>query len=40
MDNVTNMHNELERANENDRRRLERQIQMLENQRFVLLPLR
>jgi nucleoprotein TPR len=32
MDNVKNMHSELERANENDRRRLERQVQMLETQ--------
>ena len=35
MSNVQKMHNDLDRAGENDRRRLENQIQMLENQRFV-----
>ena len=32
MANVQKMHNDLERSGENDRRRLESQIQMLENQ--------
>ena len=32
MQNVQKMHNDLERSGENDRRRLESQIQMLENQ--------
>jgi len=32
MSNVQKMHNDLERSGENDRRRLESQIQMLEGQ--------
>jgi nucleoprotein TPR len=32
MANVQKMHNDLERSGENDRRRLESQIQMLEDQ--------
>ena len=32
MGNVQKMHTDLERSGENDRRRLESQIQMLENQ--------
>lgn len=35
MSNVQKMHNDLERSGENDRRRLEGQLQMLENQTFV-----
>ena len=35
MANVQKMHNDLERSGENDRRRLEGQIQMLENQTCV-----
>lgn len=35
MANVQKMHNDLERAGENDRKRLETQIQMLENQSYV-----
>lgn len=34
MSNVQHMHHDLERSGENDRRRLESQIQMLENQRY------
>lgn len=34
MANVQKMHNDIERSSENDRRRLESQIQLLENQRF------
>ncbi len=37
MANVQKMHNDIERSSENDRRRLESQIQLLENQRFVVL---
>ena len=37
MANVQKMHNDIERSSENDRRRLEGQIQLLENQRFVVL---
>lgn len=33
--NVQKMHNDFERANESDRRRLESHIQSLENQAFV-----
>jgi hypothetical protein len=36
MANVQKMHNDIERSSENDRRRLESQIQLLENQRFVI----
>jgi nucleoprotein TPR len=36
MGNVQKMHNDLERSGENDRRRLEGQLQMLENQTFVV----
>lgn len=32
MANVQKMHNDLERSGENDRRRLETQVQMMENQ--------
>lgn len=32
MNNVQKMHNDLERSGENDRRRLDGQMQMLENQ--------
>ena len=32
MNNVQKMHNDLERSGENDRRRLESQLQILENQ--------
>jgi nucleoprotein TPR len=32
MGNVQKMHNDLERSGENDRRRLENQLQMLEGQ--------
>lgn len=35
MANVQKMHNDIERSSENDRRRLESQIQLLEHQRFV-----
>ena len=37
MANVQKMHNDIERSSENDRRRLESQIQLLEHQRFVVL---
>jgi nucleoprotein TPR len=36
MANVQKMHNDIERSSENDRRRLESQIQLLENQRFEI----
>jgi nucleoprotein TPR len=36
MANVQKMHNDIERSSENDRRRLESQIQLLEKQRFVI----
>ena len=36
MANVQKMHSDIERSSENDRRRLESQIQLLENQRFVI----
>jgi hypothetical protein len=36
MANVQKMHNDIERSSENDRRRLESQIQLLEHQRFVV----
>lgn len=39
MVNVQRMHSDLERSGENDRRRLESQIQMLENQTYDLLLL-
>ena len=35
MANVQKMHNDIERSSENDRRRLESQIQLHEHQRFV-----
>lgn len=35
MSNVQRMHNDLERSGENDRRRLENQLQMLESQTYV-----
>lgn len=35
MSNVQKMHNDLERSGENDRKRLENQIQMLESQTYV-----
>jgi nucleoprotein TPR len=35
MTNVQKMHNDLERSGENDRRRLESQMQMLENQTYA-----
>jgi hypothetical protein len=35
MGNVQKMHNDLERSGENDRRRLENQLQMLEGQTYV-----
>ncbi len=35
MGNVQKMHNDLERSGENDRRRLESQLQMLESQTCV-----
>lgn len=35
MSNIQKMHNDLERSGENDRRRLEGQLQMLENQRLA-----
>lgn len=35
MSNVQKMHNDLERSGENDRKRLENQIQMLEGQTYV-----
>jgi nucleoprotein TPR len=34
MVNVQKMHNDLERSGENDRRRLENQLQMLEGQTY------
>lgn len=37
MANVQKMHNDLERSGENDRRRLESQLQMLEGQASVFL---
>lgn len=37
MANVQKMHNDIERSSENDRRRLESQIQLHEHQRFVRL---
>lgn len=36
MNNVQKMHNDLERSGENDRRRLEGQLQMFENQKYVV----
>jgi nucleoprotein TPR len=36
MVNVQKMHNDLERSGENDRRRLENQLQMLEGQTYAL----
>jgi nucleoprotein TPR len=39
MANVQKMHNDIERSSENDRRRLESQIQLLEHQRFVFVVL-
>ena len=39
MTNVQRMHHDLERSGENDRRRLESQIVMLENQTYVLRTL-
>jgi nucleoprotein TPR len=39
MSNVQKMHNDLERSGENDRRRLESQIQMFESQTLVLFSL-
>lgn len=36
MANVQKMHSDLERSGENDRRRLENQIQLLENQTYVV----
>lgn len=36
MSNVQKMHNDLERSGENDRRRLEGQLQMLEGQTYVI----
>ena len=39
MANVQKMHNDIERSSENDRRRLESQIQLLEHQRFVFVAL-
>lgn len=35
MNNVQKMHSDLERSGENDRRRLESQLQMLESQTYV-----
>jgi regulator of replication initiation timing len=35
MANVQKMQNDVDRSSENDRRRLESQVQLLENQRFV-----
>ena len=35
MANVQKMHNDLERSGENDRRRLESQLQLLENQTYI-----
>ena len=35
MSNIQKMHNDLERSGENDRRRLEGQLQMLESQRLA-----
>lgn len=35
MGNVQKMHNDLEKSGENDRRRLESQLQMLEGQTYV-----
>ena len=40
MANVQKMHNDIERSSENDRRRLESQIQLLEHQTFVPFALR
>lgn len=37
MANVQKMHNDLERSGENDRRRLESQIQMLQDQTYEIL---
>jgi nucleoprotein TPR len=37
--NVQKMHNDLERSGENDRRRLDNQLQMLERQTWVQGPL-
>ena len=37
MANVQKMHNDLERSGENDRRRMESQLQLLENQKYVLV---
>jgi nucleoprotein TPR len=37
MANVQKMHNDIERSSENDRRRLESQVQLLENQTFVFI---
>jgi len=36
MNNVQKMHNDLERSGENDRRRLEGQLQMFETQKYVV----
>lgn len=36
MGNVQKMHNDLEKSGENDRRRLENQVQMYEGQAYVL----
>lgn len=36
MANVQRMHSDLERSNENDRKRLDSQVQMLENQTYVV----
>lgn len=33
MTNIQKMHNDVDRSNENDRRRLESQVQMYENQK-------
>lgn len=35
MGNVQKMHNDLERSGENDRRRLESQLQSMETQRYI-----
>lgn len=37
MANVQKMHNDLERSGENDRRRMESQLQLMENQKYVLV---
>ena len=37
MANVQRMHNDLERSGENDRRRMESQLQLMENQKYVLV---